>query len=222
MKFNFQILLIFLIFLLSIKSVSAITFWNVINILENPKTWEIKYIDKNLPSSETNLFQNELDNYAFHNLVWIYVFENWKGKCFYEDTRKIEKVWDCIDLDNDKIKRITSNDLTFKDKFKLYINIVYEFCIYLIIWIPFNFFVFFWLTYALFWRKISLLEHLIITTLLEAILDIILISLNFSLMQLDSILFWSFIYMLLVIAPKFILALYWIYRFYKYKKEIVQ
>lgn len=213
-----KIFLMFFLFFLLVNNTFAITFWWVKNILQNTKTWEIKYVEDLSPWWDVDLFQDKINSKVYHNTVWDEIFENWKIICIYDDfSDRIKKVWDCKYLD-ENIKNITINDLSFKDKSEIYSGILSEYLFYLILWLPFNFFVFFWISYVFFWTKRSLSFHFFITIILTIILDITLYFYKFSFIQLSHILFWPIIYFMFVLWPKLIFALHWLYTFYRYKK----
>ncbi len=214
-----KIIIILILFFLSLNIASAMSFWSIKNIVENTNTKEVKLIEYGLPWTTNEwLIQKEINKSISNKKIWETYFENWKLKChIYDVDSDYESNWNCED-NNKELKILTFNDLSKNDKLILIWKILYKYIIYLIIWIPLNFFVFFSITYPIFWNKFSLKIHLIISILLTIIMDIFLNYFNISIMLLVQEWFWWTIYFIFIIIPKIIIWIIWYYFYRKYKK----
>lgn len=194
--------------------------------LENINTWEKKYIEYSIPLLEDSVFQMEMKKRVYYKpKVWDEVFENWKVVCQeYVDNNENKKSWECDISFSWNISKIRFRELTGNEKIDVVFSILYNifpnYIIYFILFIPFNFFVFFWVGYVIFWRKISLVKYLFFTMFLTFMLDIMLIYLNFSYIQLKQTMLWAFLYIVCIITPKLCFLIFSSYKFSKYRKKI--
>ncbi len=219
MKIIKFIIAIFLLFLFT-NTTSALTSWDIKNIVKNTKTWEIRVIIDQLPWKVDNLFHMEIGRLAYSRNIWEEILENWIIICHYDDTNdsNIIKEWECELLD--KTEKISFNDLTKKDKINVVLNILGNYLFCFLLWIPFNFWVFFCISYLLFWKKFSLIKHLVFTMLFTIFLDLILIYFNLSFMQLNWAVLWVLLYAFYIVSIKIVFMFFSVYLFvYKYSKE---
>lgn len=211
-------ILLFIIFCFSFLSqVEAFDFYRSTYILQNRDTWEMKYYDNVIWWTE-NIILQQFEKILLNAKDWEKVFENWSLICFYiipeepyHKKSKCEYIWEIK-------SEVTLDDLSNKDHIKIIISIMISYLWLFIICFPFNFFVFFGISYIILWWKVSLKMHMIIIGLLTIIVDLILWIIGLNYMQLVPVFFWIVVYFPFVFLPKFVFALFWIYKFVYYKK----